>query len=36
MRKVIATTVAVLGIALPALAATPAPAPAFTLASRAG
>jgi peroxiredoxin len=36
MRKVIATTVAVLGIALPALAGTPAPAPSFTLASRAG
>jgi peroxiredoxin len=36
MRKVIATTVAVLGIALPALAGTPAPAPTFTLASRSG
>jgi peroxiredoxin len=34
MRKVIAAIVAVLGIALPALAGTPAPA--FTLASRSG
>jgi peroxiredoxin len=37
MRKVIAASVAVLTIALPALAGpAPAPAPAFTLASRAG